>query len=89
MEKSNDIGGLWRYRDDDYGVMQSTYINISKQNYCYSDHPFDDNVPDFPHHTVMLDYIRSYARRFMLEKHINFEKEVLFVDGWLFILLLL
>jgi hypothetical protein len=24
LEKSNDFGGLWRYRDDGYGVMSFT-----------------------------------------------------------------
>ena len=40
IEKSNDIAGLWRYREDDYGVMEFTHINVSKYNYCYSDHSY-------------------------------------------------
>ena len=51
IEKSDDIAGLWRYRDDDYGVMKFTHINVSKYNYCYSDHPFPKETNEYPNHT--------------------------------------
>ena len=54
VEKSDDIAGLWRYRDDDYGVMKFTHINVSKYNYCYSDHPFLKKTNDYPHHSGRL-----------------------------------
>lgn len=81
LEKSNDIGGLWYYREDDFGVMESTHINVSKYNYCYSDHSFDENVADFPHHSEMLNYIKSYARKYQLNKHILLNTQLLSIEG--------
>ena len=33
----------------------------SKQNDCFSDFPFPDHVPDYPSHTHMAEYIKSYT----------------------------
>ena len=57
LEMSNGFGGLWRYREDDYGVMEFTHINVSKHNYCFSDHPFPDETIDYPHHSDMFKYV--------------------------------
>ncbi len=80
IEKSNDIAGLWRYRDDDYGVMKFTHINVSKYNYCYSDHPFPKDSIDYPHHSEMYEYVKSYAKRFELYKQIEFKHEVIVLE---------
>ena len=72
LEKSDDIGGLWNFSENGYGVMRFTHINVSKQNYVYSDFPFPDHVPDFPHHSHMISYVRDYAEHFNLLKHISF-----------------
>ncbi|GFN74209.1 hypothetical protein PoB_000071500 [Plakobranchus ocellatus] len=66
LERSGDIGGLWNYREDDYGVMKFTHINVSKYNYAFSDYPFPEDVPDYPHHTDMCRYIHGYAQHFGL-----------------------
>ena len=70
LEKSDDIGGLWNFTEKGYGVMRFTHINVSKQNYVFSDFPFPDDVPDFPHHSQLLKYFRDYATQFKLMKHI-------------------
>ena len=70
LEKSDDIGGLWNFTENGYGVMRFTHINVSKQNYVFSDFPFPDDVPDFPHHSQLIKYIRDYASHFKLRKHI-------------------
>jgi dimethylaniline monooxygenase (N-oxide forming) len=87
FERSDDIGGLWRYRDDDYGVMAFTHINVSKYNYCYSDHPFPNDSSDYPHHSEMYKYIKSYSDRFELDEIIHFNTEVLSIEGCLRFLL--
>ncbi len=81
LEKSNDIAGLWRYREDDYGVMDFTHINVSKYNYCFSDHPFPTDSIDYPHHTQMYNYVKSYAEKHSLYDNIQFNTEVLQIAG--------
>jgi dimethylaniline monooxygenase (N-oxide forming) len=81
IERSDDVGGLWRYRDNDYGVMAFTHINVSKYNYCYSDHQFPEETTDYPHHSEMQKYIRSYADKYELFDHISFNTEAVIVEG--------
>ncbi|XP_071829130.1 flavin-containing monooxygenase 5-like [Apostichopus japonicus] len=86
IERTNDVGGLWVFKEKGYGVMRFTHINVSKQNYCFSDFPFGDDVPDFPHNEQMASYIRDYTRQFGLYDIIQFQTEVVSVkrkgDGW-------
>ncbi|CAF0947517.1 unnamed protein product, partial [Brachionus calyciflorus] len=76
LEKSNDIGGLWRYTESDYGVMEFTHINVSKYNYCFSDHSFPEDTTDYPHHSEMFKYIKSFADKHELYNEINFNTRV-------------
>lgn len=59
---------------------------MSKHNYCFSDFPFPDDVPDYPSHTHMADYIKSYAKHFGVSKHICFNTKVVKIEkapaGW-------
>ena len=81
LEMSDDIAGLWRYRKDDYGVMDFTHINVSKYNYCFSDFPFPDDTTDFPHHAEMYKYVKSYTEKHKLYDEIKFKTEVLQIEG--------
>lgn len=48
VEGSNHVGGLWQFKplsEGGGGVTSFTHINVSKQNYCFSDFPFPDDVP--------------------------------------------
>ena len=76
FESSDGIGGLWRYDEKRHGVAAFTHINVSKHNYCFSDFPFDDSVPDYPHHCEMLRYLEAYASHFGLLPHITFNTTV-------------
>ena len=59
---------------------------MSKYNYCFSDFPFPDDVPAFPHHTHMVSYIVRYAKYFGLLQHIRFHTKVTRIEkvpsGW-------
>lgn len=67
-------------------MFSSLYSNVSKHNYCFSDFPFPDDVPDYPHHTHMAEYINSYAEHFGIKDHISFSTKVVRVEkvseGW-------
>jgi dimethylaniline monooxygenase (N-oxide forming) len=61
--------------------MKFTHINVCKYNYCFSDHPFPQATTDYPHQEAMFDYIKSYVDKHSLEVKIQFNSEVLQVEG--------
>lgn len=80
LERTDDIGGLWNYRETCEGqscVMKSTIINTSKEMMCYSDFPIPREYPNFMHNSKVMDYFRLYAEKFNLNKYIRYRTEVL------------
>ncbi|NXF80493.1 FMO4 monooxygenase, partial [Sclerurus mexicanus] len=83
FERSEDIGGVWRYTDsvDDMrtSVYRSVITNTSKEMSCFSDFPFPEDFPSYLPHSLLLEYFRMYARHFDLLQHILFKTTVLSV----------
>ena len=73
LEKREDIGGVWRYSDDPntVTVMKTTRCTSSSTVTEMSDYPMPQEIGMFPHHTDMLQYLRSYADHFNLMPHIR------------------
>ncbi|XP_064614834.1 LOW QUALITY PROTEIN: flavin-containing monooxygenase 5-like [Liolophura sinensis] len=86
LERTGEVGGLWTFRENDYGVMRFTHINVSKHNYCFSDFPFPEHAPDYPHHSDMAQYIRDYTSHFKISELIQFQTKVIDLEkkdsGW-------
>ena len=78
FEKSSDVGGLWRYENDNglAAAYQSLTINTSKQHMAYSDFPMPPSYPDFAHHTQILRYFEEYIAHFGLRETITFRTGV-------------
>ena len=53
---------------------------MSKYNNAFSDYPFPDDAPDFPHHAVMYKYVHDYVKKFGLDKFIRYNLEVINVE---------
>ncbi|NWR74641.1 FMO4 monooxygenase, partial [Centropus unirufus] len=83
FERSEDIGGLWRYTDStDSGrvsVYRSVITNTSKEMSCFSDFPCPEDFPCYLPHSLLLEYFRMYARHFNLLRHIRFKTTALSV----------
>ncbi|XP_023220657.1 dimethylaniline monooxygenase [N-oxide-forming] 5-like, partial [Centruroides sculpturatus] len=79
-ERSDNIGGLWRYRDNDEeglaSVAKSTIINTSKEITAFSDFPPPKEFPNYMHNTLMFKYLQLYAKEFELIPHIKFQHRV-------------
>ncbi|ESP00865.1 hypothetical protein LOTGIDRAFT_172967 [Lottia gigantea] len=80
LERTGEVGGLWTFRENDYGVMRFTHINVSKYNYCFSDFPFPENVGDYPHNSDMAKYIYDYTTHFKLDQIIQFNTKVVSLE---------
>ncbi|PKK27230.1 flavin containing monooxygenase 4 [Columba livia] len=77
FERSEDIGGLWRYTDSTDGgrvtVYRSVITNTSKEMSCFSDFPFPEDFPNYLPHSLLLEYFRMYAQHFDLLRYIHFK----------------
>lgn len=62
-------------------VYRSTVINSSKEFNCFSDFPIPDEMPPFLHHEQLMDYFRSYAAHFELERHVRLRRRVVAVEA--------
>lgn len=58
FEKTSELGGLWRYHDDDdknrASVTKNTIINTSKEVSAFSDFPPPSNFPNYMPHFMMV-----------------------------------
>ncbi|XP_038047302.1 flavin-containing monooxygenase 5-like isoform X2 [Patiria miniata] len=81
FERSDDLGGLWNYRENSKhevttSVYRSTTTNTSKESMSFSDFLFPDEWPNFLHNSYMKRYLDMYADKFGLKKHIRFSTRV-------------
>lgn len=79
FEKGSDIGGMWRYENDNgqSSCYASLHIDTSRPNLGYSDFPIDPSLPDFLSHAQFLRYLESYADHFGIRSLVRLGTEVL------------
>ncbi|KAI1892028.1 hypothetical protein AGOR_G00149770 [Albula goreensis] len=84
FESSDDIGGLWRFKEnpepDRASIYHSVIINTCKEMMCFSDFPIPDDFPNYMHNSLIMDYFRMYADHFQLRRHIRFQTRVCSVN---------
>ncbi|XP_069593564.1 flavin-containing monooxygenase 5-like isoform X2 [Ranitomeya imitator] len=80
FERSDDIGGLWRFKTDPEqtraSIYQSVIINTSKEMMCYSDYPIPEDYPNYMHNSKVLEYFYQYMNHFQLQRYIKFKTTV-------------
>ena len=79
LEKSNDYGGVWNINNKP-SVNANTYAVTSKYYLSMSDYPMPEDYPEFPHHTLVMEYMKMYAKHFDVEKHISLNSEVISIE---------
>lgn len=72
LEREDDLGGNWNYGRPFARVYRSTHTISSKPGTEYPDYPMPASYPDYPHHTQILAYLRSYAGHFGVTPCIRF-----------------
>uniref|UniRef100_A0A8C9H292 Flavin-containing monooxygenase n=1 Tax=Piliocolobus tephrosceles TaxID=591936 RepID=A0A8C9H292_9PRIM len=76
FERSNDVGGLWKFSDPKEGrasIYQSVFTNSSKEMMCSPDFPYPDDYPNYMHHSKLQEYIKTFAQKKDLLRYIQFE----------------
>ncbi|KAJ8376353.1 hypothetical protein SKAU_G00069330 [Synaphobranchus kaupii] len=80
FESSDDIGGLWRYKEKPEpgraNIYRSLICNSSKEMLSYSDFPPPAELPNNMHHSQLLQYLHLYVEHFDLLQHIHFQTTV-------------
>ncbi|KAM4023012.1 flavin-containing monooxygenase 5-like isoform 1-T2 [Anomaloglossus baeobatrachus] len=80
FERTDDIGGLWRFNENPEAgrasIYKSVIINTSKEMMCFSDFPIPDDYPNFMHNSKIFQYFRLYAEHFQLTQYIRFKTSV-------------
>jgi dimethylaniline monooxygenase (N-oxide forming) len=78
FEKGSQVGGNWRY-DNDNGVSSayaSLFINTSRRRMQFKSYPMPADYPDYPHHTQIAAYFESFVDHFGLRPTIRFRTEI-------------
>nr|6SE3_A Chain A, Ancestral Flavin-containing monooxygenase (FMO) 3-6 [synthetic construct]6SE3_B Chain B, Ancestral Flavin-containing monooxygenase (FMO) 3-6 [synthetic construct]6SE3_C Chain C, Ancestral Flavin-containing monooxygenase (FMO) 3-6 [synthetic construct]6SE3_D Chain D, Ancestral Flavin-containing monooxygenase (FMO) 3-6 [synthetic construct]6SE3_E Chain E, Ancestral Flavin-containing monooxygenase (FMO) 3-6 [synthetic construct]6SE3_F Chain F, Ancestral Flavin-containing monooxygenase len=77
FERSDDIGGLWKFSDHAEegraSIYQSVFTNSSKEMMCFPDFPYPDDFPNFMHNSKLQEYITAFAKEKNLLKYIQFK----------------
>ncbi len=76
LERSADTGGLWDYGNPANPIYESTHFISSSRLSGFPDFPMPEDYPDYPHHTLVLKYLRSYARHLGVGQKIEFNRTV-------------
>lgn len=77
-EKNDQIGGNWIFTagQSHSSVCETTHIISSKKLSEFLDFPMPEHYPDYPSHAQVLAYFQAYAKRFDLERYIQFNATV-------------
>lgn len=82
FEKGSQIGGNWRYENDNgmSSAYRTLHINTSRRVMAFKALPMPDHYPDYPDHFQMAAYFDEFADHFGLREQIRFRTEVLKVE---------
>jgi dimethylaniline monooxygenase (N-oxide forming) len=78
FEKGSQVGGNWRYENDNEmsSAYRSLHINTSRGLMAYRTYPMPDDYPDYPNHFQIARYFDDYVDHFGLREKIRFRSEV-------------
>lgn len=81
LERESDIGGTWNIDTPSGLVYETTHLISSRRFTIFEDFPMPGEGHAFyPHHTVLLKYLKDYAAQFDLMPHIELGKCVTKVE---------
>jgi len=78
FEKGSEVGGNWRYENDNgmSSAYRSLHINTSRAMMAYKTFPMPADYPDYPSHFQIAAYFDDYVDHFGLREKIRFRTAV-------------
>jgi dimethylaniline monooxygenase (N-oxide forming) len=82
FEKGSQVGGNWRYENDNgmSSAYRSLHINTSRRVMAFKSLPMPEHYPDYPDHFQMAAYFDEFVDHFGLREKISFRTEVTKVE---------
>src|ERR1700755_1664937 len=86
-ESHDGPGGIWDRTNPRSSIYRNVHTITSREMTAYLDYPMDPDLPVYPRHDQVLDYLRAYAERTDLIRLISFGRAVDMVErdpagGW-------
>ena len=76
FERHSDVGGIWDPGNPNTPIYASAHFISSRTQSAFDDFPMPADYPDYPSWKQVLEYIRAFADKFDLRKHIRFDTSV-------------
>ena len=76
IDRGSDVGGVWDIDAPGSPMYDSAHFISSRSLSGIPGFPMPDGYPDYPNHTLVLDYIRSFADTFDLRKHVRLNTQI-------------
>ncbi|WP_109356884.1 NAD(P)/FAD-dependent oxidoreductase [Sphingorhabdus sp. EL138] len=78
FERNRDVGGIWDIEAPGTPMYRSAHFISSKGHDMshFAGHPFSTDIPEYPSHAQVHDYLRSFADLEDLYPLIRFESEI-------------
>ncbi len=82
FEKGSEVGGNWRFENDNgmSSAYRSLHINTSRRLMSYRTFPMPEDYPDYPNHFQIAAYFDAYVDHFGFRDRIRFRTEVVSVE---------
>ena len=83
FEKGSEVGGNWRYQNDNEmsSAYRSLHINTSRRQMSYACYPMPEDYPDYPDHFQIARYFDDFVDHFGFRDRIRFRTGVLSVEA--------
>jgi len=78
LDKNPEPFGVWDINNHP-SVFENTHTVSSRLYMTISDYPIPENTPEFPHHSLILNYYKNYAKHFNLYPYIKQNCSVLYI----------
>lgn len=75
-ERNSDFGGIWDIDAPGSPMYSSAHFISSRYTSGFFGYPMPDSLPDYPSWRQIRDYVRDFAHKFDLYRHITFDTEV-------------
>ncbi|MFT4009339.1 MAG: amino acid permease [Nocardioidaceae bacterium] len=75
-ERNGDFGGIWDIDAPGSPMYASAHFISSRYTSGFFGYPMPDDLPDYPSWRQIRDYLRDFARKFDLYRHVTFDTEV-------------
>ncbi len=76
MEKHKDVGGIWDKENPGSPMYHSAHFISSKKMSGFAGYPMPDEYPDYPSSKLILEYIRTFAKKEGIYEFIHFNEMV-------------